>query len=358
MSSSQESAERSALQELIKRGVHSQLSDADFNYYALKVFSYQYAHNTPYAAYCDRRARTPAAVTDWREIPAVPTAGFKEILLVSGDAGEAELTFRTSGTTRGKEKRGQHLILDSSLYRASLVGGFKRFVLNDAERMRMLSLVPSAEELRDSSLAYMVGALLRECGTKENVTAATVRDGVDSKRIDEFLRSSDEPVCILGTSLACLHWLESSGTSYKLPAGSRLMDTGGFKGERRDIMPAELRALYHERLGIPPAHCWNEYGMTELCSQYYSNDDFVKRAPPWLRFRIVHPETLEDVGAGERGIIQHFDLANLYSVSAVLTEDIGYQIDGGFVLEGRMPGATPRGCSIAMDILLSDTRGT
>ncbi|HUP88606.1 MAG TPA: hypothetical protein VM100_04625 [Longimicrobiales bacterium] len=356
MSSSQESAERGALLELINSGASAQLSDADFNDYALKVFGFQYRHNAPYRAYCDRRERTPATVKDWREVPAVPTAGFKEILLVSGDAADAEVTFRTSGTTRGVEKRGQHLVLDSALYRASLVGGFKHFVMNDAEHMRMLSLMPTFDELPESSLAYMIDTLLHECGSKDSTTAATVRDGINTKHIDEFLRASSEPVCILGTSLAYLHWLEGTASSYQLPAGSRLMDTGGFKGEKRDLTPTELRVLYQERLGIPPSHCWNEYGMTELCSQYYSNDDFVKRAPTWLRFRIVHPETLQAVTPGEHGLIQHYDLGNLYSVSAVLTEDVGYESEDGFVLEGRMAGATPRGCSIAMDILLSDAQ--
>jgi len=107
--------------------------------------------------------------------------------------------------------------------------------------------------------------------------------------------------------------------------------------------------------------CINEYGMTELCSQYYDfrfeEDLAVKAGPPWLRARVLDPDTLAPLPRGEVGILQHFDLANLDSVSAVLTEDLGRETDHGFVLLGRVPNATPRGCSIAMDLLLSQPNG-
>lgn len=140
------------------------------------------------------------------------------------------------------------------------------------------------------------------------------------------------------------------------------MDTGGFKGDERAVSADEMYARYRAQLGLADVACINEYGMTELCSQYYDSafrdgtpaSPRVKKGPPWLSFRIVDPDTLATVPHGETGILQHFDLANLNSVCAVLTEDLAYARDDGFVLLGRAPGAQPRGCSIAMDMLLRD----
>jgi hypothetical protein len=141
------------------------------------------------------------------------------------------------------------------------------------------------------------------------------------------------------------------------------MDTGGYKGRSREVAEDELRRLYHELLGIPLTHCVNEYGMTEMCSQFYDSSlrdhvrgrerDRRKIVPPWVRTRVVDPETLLPVAEGTTGLLQHFDLANVNSVMAIQTEDLGFAAgDDGFQLLGRVPGASPRGCSIAMDLLL------
>ena len=140
------------------------------------------------------------------------------------------------------------------------------------------------------------------------------------------------------------------------------MDTGGYKGRSREMPADALRAQYESRLGLDPDYCINEYGMTELSSQYYDANlqDAVhsrdrprrKTGPAWLRARVVHPDTLQPVPPGEVGILLHVDLANMHSVLAVLTEDRGAEVDDGFVVLGRAAGATPRGCSIALDDLL------
>ena len=140
------------------------------------------------------------------------------------------------------------------------------------------------------------------------------------------------------------------------------MDTGGYKGRSRSVDAADLRALYSERLGVDPRHCVNEYGMTELSSQFYDNvlrtgrdaAPRIKAGPPWLRTVVVDPETLRAQPAGQTGLLCHYDLANLSSAVGVQTEDVGYETEGGFVLLGRAPGAVPRGCSIAMDMMLGN----
>lgn len=347
---------RTALHAVMQRGAQSPLSDPDFDSLALRVFAHQYQNNTAYRKFCDRRARTPANVTAWTDIPAVPTGAFKEVALVAGDPTDAPLVFRTSGTTRGAEKRGTHFIMDPSLYEASLLPAFQTFVLNGARRMRMFSLIAPADEVPDSSLSYMISAVMRDFGKRGSNFLATARHGLDMDRLNAALDDANESICLLGTSLAYAHWLDSLGDrTFALPAGSRLMDTGGFKGETRTLTSDELRVRYQAAFGIPRELCINEYGMTELCSQYYDTNG-IKRGPPWLRARVVDPENLQPIERGTTGILQHFDLANLDSVSAVQTEDLAFETTDGFVMLGRAPGAAPRGCSIAMDILLSDVQ--
>ncbi|MGQ0561920.1 MAG: LuxE/PaaK family acyltransferase [Gemmatimonadota bacterium] len=348
------SAIRNALKAVMRRGAGSRIPDAEFNDLALRAFAHQFELNVPYRRYCERRGRTPGAVANWTEIPAVPAGAFKEVALVAGNALDAAVIFRTSGTTRGAEQRGVQYLLDPTLYEASLLPSFQRFVLRDRSGMRMLSLIPPHEDAADSSLGYMISTVMRGFGASGSAFFARTTGGLDIAGLNAALADLDEPVCLLGTSLAYLHWLDALGDQrLSLPAESRLMDTGGYKGETRAISSDELRARYGYRLGIAAGLCINEYGMTELCSQYYNAEDQIKRGPPWLRARVVNPHDLRPVEPGTPGILQHFDLANLDSVCAIQTEDMGVERADGFVLHGRAPGAAPRGCSIAMDILLS-----
>jgi hypothetical protein len=156
--------------------------------------------------------------------------------------------------------------------------------------------------------------------------------------------------------------LRAQSLTFQLPAGSRITDTGGFKGVQRGITSTELRDQYTACLGVPPDRAVNEYGMTEMLSQFYDAQlrnpalMSIKQGPPWVRSAVVHPETLEPLPHGETGLLRHFDLANLFSVSALQTEDLARASAAGVELLGRAAGATPRGCSIAMDMFLSATR--
>ncbi|MBR9990796.1 MAG: long-chain fatty acid--CoA ligase [Gemmatimonadetes bacterium] len=359
---------RSTLSDLFVHPFDSPLSDDEFNAIAMRVFAHQYSRNKPYAGYCDRRGRTPATTGHWTGIPAVPTVAFKEVTLITGDATAAEAVFRTSGTTRGAERRGVHHVPDISLYHMSLIPNFAGCVLPDGAELRMLSLVPHPRELPDSSLAHMIDVVMDRMGSPRSGYYASADDGIDTAALTAALRDAegtDEPVCLLGTSLAYVRWLDEldrAGDRFRLPAKSRLMDTGGYKGHGRQVDEEGLRAMYGELLGLPADHCVNEYGMTEMLSQFYDSTlrDAVlgrsgerrKLVPPWVRTRIVDPETLDPLPAGQPGLLQHFDPANAGSVMAIQTEDVGVAVTEGFRLLGRASGATPRGCSIAMDILL------
>lgn len=365
---------RSLVLEIIGRGWEAARSDEEFGDVALRVFRLQFERNAPYRAFCERRLRTPRHVEHWTQVPAVPTAAFKEVALVAGDPADADLVFRTSGTTRGAERRGSHYVLDPALYEASLLQSFQACVLPDTRQMHVISLVPSAAQAPDSSLSHMIGVVMKELGTAASETVTDASLGIDFARLSAALRQAErneEPVCLVGTSFAFVHWLDqlrAVGESFSLPPGSRLMDTGGFKGRSREVPEPELRRHYDELLGIGDPFVINEYGMTEMCSQFYDAAlrDHVLRvdgrprkvAPPWVRSRVVHPETLEPMPPGTIGILQHFDLANLFSVACIQTEDQAVQVDDGFRLLGRAPGAAPRGCSIAMDLLLESVGRT
>jgi hypothetical protein len=180
---------------------------------------------------------------------------------------------------------------------------------------------------------------------------------VEVDRIRTFLSNRTEPVTLFGTALAFLNLLEET-SDLPLPPGSILMETGGFKGMDREIGKADLYAQLSKCFRIE-AHCiWNEYGMTELSSQFYSRGIGQPHfAPPWLRFLIINPKTNREASPGAIGLLRVFDLANLWSVLAVQTQDLAVaKGDEGFLLLGRDPTALPRGCSRAMDALIR--RGT
>jgi hypothetical protein len=361
---------RARLAHLFQREIDEPLRDDEFDAIAREMFAFQFENNRPYAAYCNRRGLTPQHIAHWTEIPPVPTAAFREVALVAGSAADAAIVFRTSGTSRGAERRGQHFIIDPTLYEAALLPMFAGYVLPDAAELTFVSLIPNRAQLPDSSLSYMVAHAAEQLAERDAGSFMDTEQGLREAELEQSLDElilSDSPVLLLGTSFAFVHWLDSlvgRGRSFALPAGSRLMDTGGFKGRSRAVSEMDLRTAFAERLGLPAHLCINEYGMSELCSQFYDPvlRDRVrgrtppvrpsKRPAPWVRTRAVHPETLAPVAEGEVGILQHFDLANLYSVLAVQTEDLGRVNIDGFELLGRAPGATPRGCSIALDLLL------
>ncbi|MGH7470043.1 MAG: acyl-protein synthetase [Longimicrobiales bacterium] len=366
---------RARLTEIFQHPVDVPMRDDAFDISARHTFEYQFEHNAPYAAYCVRRGITPAHIAHWAEIPTVPTAAFKEVSLVAGDAQSAALVFRTSGTTLGTQRRGEHRVRDATVYEEALLPLFSAYVLPDAARLAFVSLIPSAEQAPDSSLSYMVTQAATHCAGSNAGSFMDVRTGLDEAGLERTLAAlidGQTPVLLLGTSWAFVHWLDSLRARrqrFALPDGSRVMDTGGYKGRSRSVPEAELRKAYEDCLNVPGHACINEYGMTELCSQFYDASwrehvlgraaptRRTKRSAPWVRTRAVHPETLQPVAEGEVGILQHFDLANLFSVLAVQTEDLGRVGPEGIELLGRATGAVPRGCSIALDLLLDAVAG-
>ena len=328
-----------------------------FEEWALRVFAHQYARVPAYRAFCERRGIAPQGLASWEDVPPVPVGAFRRVDLATGPA---EAVFRTSGTTGGPEDRGRHLVPHLDLYRASALAGFARFVLPDGARLPALFLLPPPSLRPDSSLIHMCEWVGDALATGAEWFAAA--EGLDVDRLGARLRAAEasgEALLLAGPTAAFVR-LFDAGAGFRLGPGSRVMDTGGAKGMPRPLSrPGFLRACWTQ-LGVAGYFCVNEYGMTELCSQRYdgvlhdrfAGDSLAHRrlvAPPWLRTRVLDPDTLGAVAPGKVGLLCHHDLANAGSVSAVLTEDLGRTAgDDGIELIGRVPGAPPRGCGMLL----------
>ena len=361
---------------LFQQGVGEALDEPAFNGWALRVFRWQFEHNTAFRGYCLGRNATPATVTSWEDVPAVPTGAFKRLRLLSAEEGrEPDAVFHTSGTSR-TERRGEHLVASLRLYRSALLPTFRVQLLPDGARLPVLALVPSPQDAPRSSLSYMIGAASETFGAEGGGWFAAA-DGELQK--DGLLRAVEAaidaggPVLIAATAFAMAHWLDGlarDGLRFVLPEGSRVMETGGFKGRVRGVSRADLYDGIVARLGIPMNRVVNEYGMTEMLSQFYepvldrfqASDaglgDRLHVGPPWVRTRVLDPVSLALVRDGEPGLLCHHDLANLGSVACLLTEDMGVAVADGFRLLGRLPGAEPRGCSLAIEELLDAAQAT
>ena len=363
------SALRAAIIAVMRAAATAPLPDSEFDALAVRAFRYQCAHNPPYARFATARGARDDTVSSWRDVPPVPTMAFKEMPLISSGSGAVEAVFRTSGTTMGSVKRGEHHIPDLSLYHESLVNSFRANLLPDGAELDLLSLIPSPEGAPDSSLSHMIGVVSNSLVGQAHYFVSAEGDLDEAGLLQAAVQAEqrDQPVLVVATAFAVVHWLDglaNAGRRIRLPAGSRMMETGGFKGRSRTIPRHELYAAIEHYLGLPDSRIVNEYGMTELLSQFYEpvlrGEPRLHRPPPWVRTRVVDPVTLERCPPGREGLLCHFDLANLGSVCAVLTEDLGVvppsAEDQGFRLIGRSAEAEPRGCSIAMDELITAAR--
>lgn len=329
--------------------------DDAFNALARSLFAHQHEHNEPLRRFCQHRGITPRRIDHWRDIPAVPINAFKEVTLSCEPVAACERVFMTSGTTRA-EQRGQHHHPSLAVWDASMRSHFAACFM-PSPRLTMAILFPPETELRNSSLARYLAQAVREFGTDDSAGYLT-SSGMDLPGLRARLRQAEhsgQPLAVLGASYAFVHLTEAmaqDGETVRLPAGSRILDTGGYKRQSRELAPEAFYTQLTERLGVPRAQCINMYGMTELSSQFYDEGNAitpsVKHAPHWVRSRVVDPLTGRDMPPGERGVLVHCDLASFNSTTTILTEDVGVAVDGGFLLLGRAEGAQARGCSLAV----------
>ncbi|MEP7029283.1 MAG: hypothetical protein ABI960_11870, partial [Candidatus Eisenbacteria bacterium] len=308
------------LRAFFARGAVAHADDRGFDELALRVFAYQYESLAPYRAYCQKRGALPQRLRTWSEIPPVPAQAFRDVRLWCDEDDAPAAVFHTSGTSAG-DRPGKHYMSATglALYEASLVPTFRAFVLPElvaegaCSAMALLVLGPPPAEAPHSSLWHMVdvaGHRLFERPARWFLPAA----GLDAAGLERAL-SEGGPVCLVATDLALDAWLEGAharGLRIRLPAGSRVVHTGGAKGRRRASSLSTLFERAHAVLGLAPERCVSEYGMTELASQFYEDALRVapvpataalrlKHGPPWLRALVVDVQTLEPLAPGRPG---------------------------------------------------------
>ena len=319
---------------------------------ARELFALQFQHNAAYRKICEARGVAPGMVEHWTQIPAVPAAAFKELELTSLAPAERVAVFHSSGTTEQKPSRHFHSAESLAVYEASLWVWFHHHFGDLGEAV---FLTPNGKTAPRSSLVHMFESVRQRFGRPESAFTGTISsDGswtVDFGSTVERLKAaadSGRPLTLLGTAFSFVHLLDhlaENHLKFQLPEGSRVMETGGYKNRSRVLPKAELHALITEKLGVPRENIICEYGMSELSSQAYAMTGHFY-FPPWARVQIISPETGCEVAEGETGIIRIFDLANVFSVAAIQTEDLGIRRGEGFELAGRAQLSEPRGCSL------------
>ncbi|ARP97599.1 LuxE/PaaK family acyltransferase [Bordetella genomosp. 13] len=332
-------------------------TDAQFDELALRLFAYQYGANRAYRSFCQRRGATPRSVKTWSDIPAVPIDAFKAMELRSEPPSPTERVFMTSGTTRA-DTRGRHFHPRLDVYDLSMTRNFAARFMRGVARMPMGILFPDETAMPNSSLAHYLALAKSEFGSPESRYFMSPQ-GMELEALWQWLEEAQrqgQPRALLGASYGFVHVIDAlrnDGRSFRLPEGSRILDTGGYKGQSRELPLDTFYDQLSELLGVPRERCINMYGMTELSTQFYDDGNAtvpsVKSGPHWIRSRLVDPATGATVPAGERGILAHCDLGNFNSVSTILTEDVGLPADGGFLLLGRAEGAQAKGCSLAVE---------
>jgi hypothetical protein len=357
--------EEQIINELLEFMACPDVAEQNFNQLALKVFAYQFEHNPLYRRFAVQRAKTTRTVKSWRDIPAVPINAFKELPLSCRPPEEAARVFMTSGTTKGGV-RGKIYHSTLSVYDRSMIANFKHRFMRDRERVRMGILFPTEDTMPNSSLAHYLALALQNFGAEGSAYFIT-ETGLDTERLlSELTRAEQtgEPYALLGASYSFVHLmddLQRLDRRFTLPEGSCILDTGGFKGQSRELAPDEFYNQLSDSFGVPRRNCINMYGMTELSTQFYDWGNeicpSVKSGPHWIRSRVINPLSGEEVAPGSVGVLVHHDLAHFNSVSAILTEDAGIEVENGFLLLGRADGADAKGCSMAVEEFLQAAQG-
>jgi phenylacetate-coenzyme A ligase PaaK-like adenylate-forming protein len=309
---------------------------AGFTELALEVFHFQYRKNNIYRSYVDGLGIDRRQVKDLSEIPFLPINFFKshEVKTTSFIAQEI---FVSSGTTGDATSR--HFIYDISIYEESFTRGFESFY-GPVNSYCIIGLLPSYLERNNSSLVYMVDKLIKRSGHQFSGFYLE-----DHKRLVGVLKELEEQkqkTILLGVSFALLDLAEKYPVKLK---HSIIMETGGMKGRRREMIREELHEILKKAFSVPSIH--SEYGMTELLSQAYSKGEGIFHTPAWMKMLVrdeEDPLTIKKVGPGILNII---DLANLFSCSFIATDDVGKINElGSFEVLGRIDNTDLRGCSL------------
>jgi phenylacetate-coenzyme A ligase PaaK-like adenylate-forming protein len=319
-------------------------SQKQFEKIALKVFRFQYENNLVYREFCDLLKTNPQKVKSLHQIPFLPIQFFKSHNLVSNtDAIQA--TYTSSGTTGAITSK--HLVTDVSIYEESYRKGFAQFYGN-IEDYVVLALLPSYLEREGSSLIYMVEDLIQLSNQPESGFYLHNHDELIEKMIE--LNQAGKNSILIGVTYALLDLIDySKSISFPLcglGGSTIIMETGGMKGKRKEMIREELHEQLCEGFGVTAIH--SEYGMTELLSQAYSLGNGVFECPPWMQIHIRDTEdALTYINDGRTGGINVIDLANINSCSFIATQDLGKKYPNTtFEVLGRFDNSDIRGCNL------------
>jgi phenylacetate-coenzyme A ligase PaaK-like adenylate-forming protein len=308
---------------------------------AFRIFDYQASNNPVYKDYLMRLRKNREDILTIYDIPFLPVEFFRSHKIITENLPSRYL-FESSGTTGAEVSR--HFVHDVKLYEECFLRGFRHFY-GEPEEYFIGALLPSYIERENSSLVYMMNNLIKRSNDQ--------RSGFFKDNVDELISLTEEALrrnkkaLLFGVSFALLDLAEKH---YSDLSGAIVMETGGMKGRRKELIREELHRFLKIRFNVPAIH--SEYGMTELLSQAYSSGDGIFHCPPWMKVLIRDPMDPLSIltESGRTGGINIIDLANIYSCSFIATSDLGkIHNNGGFEVLGRFDNSDIRGCNLLAD---------
>ena len=312
-------------------------SESAFAEKALELFKFQFEENPVYRSFCDLLYIHPSDVQKLEDIPFLPIEFFKTHKVVSSTK-DIQETFTSSGTTGSVVS--QHHVADLDIYKKSFQKGFAHFYGN-IEDYAVLALLPSYLEREGSSLVYMVEGMIQE--SKHPKSGFYLNNLGALKQTLLELETSRQKTLLIGVSYALLDLVEFHQFELK---HTIIMETGGMKGRRKELIKSELHRILKKGFGVNTIH--SEYGMTELLSQAYSKGNGLFSTPPWMKVLIRDPEdALTILGEKKSGGINIIDLGNINSCAFIATQDLGkIHTNGTFEVLGRFDQSDIRGCNL------------
>ena len=315
------------------QSIFSIKDEVEFEKKALEVFHFQRDNCLVYKEYV--RILNKPEPTCIEEIPFLPISFFRTRKIITHDK-KTEIVFKSSGTT--DSERSQHFLADIELYKTSFLKSYEQFIGKPEEQV-ILALLPNYVEQGDSSLVFMVEDLMKKTATDLSGFVLNSIKEVQ-KRYRAAIKANKKCV-IIGVSYALLD-LAETGSDFSQAC---VIETGGMKGRRRELIKEELHAILKQGLNLN--FVMSEYGMTELLSQAYSQKEGLFQTPKWMKILIrdvYDPLTFEE--EGKLGGVNIIDLANLYSCSFIATDDLGRKYADYFTISGRMDNSILRGCNL------------
>lgn len=323
-----------------KKAIFSIKTNLDFEQQCLEVFQYQFKYNKVYRSFCDLLYVHPSSVKSIREIPFLPIQFFKSKKVIT-DSEPEEIVFLSSGTTG--TVRSKHYVTAIDWYKKSFRKTIALFY-GDITAYTVLALLPSYQEREGSSLIYMVDDLIKSSKNPKSGYFLNDLDALAKELI--LLDKQGKKVLLIGVSYALLDLIAKQQFQLK---NTVILETGGMKGKRREMIKPELHEILKKGFGVGQIH--SEYGMTELLSQAYSQTNGLFQTPPWMKVLIRDTEDpLTLLENGKTGGINVIDLANANSCAFIATQDLGKTYaDGSFELLGRFDNSDIRGCNLLVD---------